>query len=118
MLKSVWHPAHPAHSALSLTLWCLWFVALYASLSVTCALTPPPPESGPLNWLNAGLLILTFITTAIMLWWACRSWRASREHQGTTQSRLITRVGAGAHLFSAGATLFVGLPVIALPPCL
>lgn len=117
MLKPIWQPAHPAHSALGLLLWCVWFVVLYATLSVTCSLAPPPPESGSVNWLNAGLLILTLATAATLLCWARRSWRASLEHQGITQARLITRVGAGVHLLSAGATLIVGFPAAVLPPC-
>lgn len=117
MLRPVWHPAHPAHSALGLILWCLWFVVLYASLSVVCEVAPPAPEQGPWTGLNAWLLALTLTTATIMLWWAHRSWHASKEHQGLTQARLITRVGAAAHLISAGATLVVGLPAVALPPC-
>jgi type VI protein secretion system component VasK len=118
MLKALWRPTHPAHTTLGLILWSLWFVVLYGGLSVACELAPPTLERGAVNWLNASLLSLTLATTGVLLCLAQRCWRAAKRFEGSSQERLIAHVGAGAHGFSAGATLIVGLPVTALPPCL
>jgi len=118
LLKSVWQPAHPAHGLLGLLLWCVWFVALYATLSVSCALAPPAPGLGAFNWLNAALLALTLMTVVVLLCWGGRAWRSAGGQQSGSESRMLSRVGAGVHWLSAGAALIVALPAAFLPPCL
>lgn len=116
----MWRPDHPAQLVLGLTVWAIWFVLLYGGLSVGCALSPPDPQSGALNTLNALLMVLTLAASGLLLYWAWRCLKAASEcGEGEANNRrLITRVSAGLHLFSAIATLGIGLPVVALPPCL
>lgn len=115
-LRAIWKPTHVAQLFVGPVLWAIWFVALYGGFSVACALVPPPPSQGALSWLNGGLLAATLGTVAVLMWWSLRCWRAGTSQvEGT--DRFVARVGAAVHLFSAGATLIIGLPVIALPPC-
>lgn len=113
-LRRWWAPSHPAQLLLGLTLWSLWFVALYGGLSVACALAPPRP--GALTIINGGLALLTLATLGLLGWLAWRGLRAGRVSVGG--SRFIALTGAGLHLFSAAGVAFVGLPIVALPPCL
>ncbi|QTF91437.1 hypothetical protein [Halomonas sp. BM-2019] len=109
-------PSHPAQLVLGLTLWSLWFVAIYAGLSVACAVAPPAPGQGALTGINGGLALLTLPTLALLAWLAWRGLVAGRESIGP--ARFVALVGAGLHLFSAVGVAFVGLPLVALPPCL
>lgn len=108
--------AHPAQLGAGLVIWSLWFVALYAALSISCAAAPPEVERGALTWLNGGLMLLTLLVTLLLVWLACHCWRLAGKRRQRDQ--LIPWVGAAVHLFAAGATLAVGLPVAVLPPCL
>lgn len=108
-------PGHPLQLALGLSVWSLWFVAAYGGLSVACALAPPAAEQGAVTWLNALLGALTLITAAWLLRQAWRLWRLPRPE--TTAGRFVIRAGAGLDLLAALATLFVGLPIAGLPPC-
>lgn len=110
-------PFHPLQLGLGLTLWCVWFVVLYGGLSVACAVAPPAVEAGALTGLNLALLLLTLATIGALLWLAFWCWRAGQTVPEPDSRRLIARVSAGCHLIAAGATLAVGLPVVALPPC-
>jgi hypothetical protein len=131
----MWSPSHVAQTVIGLTIWAIWFVFLYGGLSVACAVAPPDAAVGAYNWLNASLLLLTLGTTVLLGVLSLRCWKASSHPPGknpadnTSQSgksgfsqaanhRFITRIAAGCHLLAAGATLAVGLPVLALPPCL
>ncbi|APX92080.1 hypothetical protein BWR19_03515 [Halomonas sp. 1513] len=107
---------HPLHLVIGLTLWSLWFVAIYGGLSVACAVAPPAAEQGALTAINVALGLLTVATTALLGWlaWACLE--AARDELG--RPRFVAAVSAGLYLFSAVATLFVGIPVIGVPPCL
>ena len=111
-------PSHPLQLVLGLVVWSAWFVLLYGGLSVGCALAPPAPEAGTANWLNALLLLATLATTVLLTLWARSCWRAAgRSKDNGAQTRFITRIAAGVHLVAAAATLAVGLPTLALPPC-
>lgn len=109
-------PSHPAQLLLGLTIWSLWFVAIYASLSVACELAPPAPERGALTAVNAGLALLTLMAVTLLGWLAWRGLCAGRQAIG--RERFIALVGGGLHLYSAAGVVFVGLPIVALPPCL
>lgn len=108
-------PTHPLQLALGLIIWSGWFVLVYAVLSIGCAFALPDNSLSPLNWLNALLLVLTFITTALLGFFAWRCWRATAP---TGNPQFIARVAAGIYLTAAISTLAVGLPVLVLPPCL
>lgn len=113
--------SHPAHLYMGLTIWCVWFVAVYGGLSVACALAPPDPAMGSLNPVNLGLGVLTLLTTAGLIYLAYGCWRmapAAERDAPERQGRFITRLSAGLYLLSGGATLAVGLPILALPPCI
>lgn len=108
-------PTHPLQLALGLIIWSGWFVLVYAVLSIGCEFVLPDNSLSPINWLNAVLLVLTLLTTALLGFFAWRCWRAPvppGNHQ------FIARVAAGIYLTSAISTLAVGLPVLVLPPCL
>lgn len=118
----MWRPDHPAQLLLGLTLWAVWFVLLYGGLSVGCAVAPPAEQSGAINPLNATLMLLTLVVTGVLLLAAWRCMRAAPEPDSNSKEsanrRMIARVSAGLYLFSALATLGIGLPVLVLPPCL
>ncbi len=111
---------HPLQLVLGLSVWALWFVVAYGALSVACAFMPPAVERGAVNWLNGALLLLTLLTTAGLLWagWWC--WRAAQAAAlaGHARSRFVAAVSAGLHAGAAASTVFVGLPLFVLPPCL
>ncbi|MBE0487461.1 MAG: hypothetical protein IBX53_00150 [Halomonas sp.] len=109
-------PSHPVQLLLGLTLWSLWFVLLYAGLSVACELAPPSPGQGALTGINAWLAVLTLAILALLGWLAWRGLAVGRASVG--RPRFIALVGAGLHLYSAAGVAFVGLPLVALPPCL
>lgn len=109
-------PFHPLQLALGLIVWSVWFVVLYGGLSVACAVVPPAATLGVITWVNGLLLLLTLATTALLAYWARVCWRAAAG-EITRQQRFVGRIAAGVHLIAAGSTLAVGLPVIALPPC-
>lgn len=116
LIRCWWGPSHPAQLLLGLTLWSLWFVILYGGLSVACVLAPPAPEQGALTAINAGLALLTLAILGLLVWLAWRGVTAAR--QATDHRRFIALLGAGLHLYAAAGVLFVGLPLVALPPCL
>ncbi len=106
-------PSHPLQLPMGLIIWSLWFVIMYASLSVACAFVPPDSALGPRTWINGLLLILTLVVTLLLTLLAVRNWRAP----GDGHRRFVARVSAGIYFAAAIATLGVGLPVVALPPC-
>lgn len=111
---------HPLQLALGFTVWSVWFVAAYGGLSLGCSAAPPPPQAGALNWLNGLLALLTLATAAGLSGcaWACWRARASQTApQRLVGSRFIAPTAAALHAAAALATLFVGLPLVVLPPC-
>lgn len=109
-------PCHPLHLIIGLVLWSKWFVILYGGLSVACAVVPPPPEQGALTAINAWLGVLTLVTGGLLGWlcWVCL--QAARQESGLP--RFVAAMSSGLYAASLIATLFVGVPVIGLPPCL
>lgn len=115
--RAAWRsPGHPVQLILGLTIWSLWFVALYGGLSVACAVAPPSPGQGALSGLNLWLGLLSLVTLAALLWLA-RFCLAAVRRERSRAARFIAAVAAGLHLFSASGVAFVGLPLVALPPC-
>jgi len=112
-------PTHPMQLALGLIVWATWFVALYGGLSVGCTVAPPAVELGSLNWLN---LLLGAFTVMVVVWLFRQMvlcWRsAGPKAAGLSPRRFIATVSAGLYAVAVASTLFIGLPVIGLPPCL
>ncbi len=113
-------PCHPLQLALGLIVWSLWFVGTYGGLSVACAVASPAPTQGSWTWINAGLGLFTLLTATLLLWWAWACWRAARADSAAAvpSRRFIAAMAAGLHLVAALSTVFVGMPVAGLPPCL
>ncbi len=112
-------PTHPMQLALGLIVWSIWFIALYGGLSVGCAISPPAPELGSFNWLN----LLLGVFTAVVLAWLLRQmvlcWRQTKtKDTDGPRRRFIAGVSASAYAVAAISTIFIGLPVMGLPPCL
>lgn len=111
-------PYRAWHLILGPTLWGIWFVAVYGGLSLGCVIAPPAPEQGPWNWINLVLWLFTLLTVALLLFWAFRCWKAARPtRQPLPRERFIATLGAAVHLMSALITLFIGLPILVLSPC-
>lgn len=71
------------------------------------------------NWLNASLGVLTVLTLALLLWMARYFWRLSRTPEALNErQQFVTKIAAGIHFIAALATLFVGIPLLQIPPCL
>lgn len=108
---------HPIHLVSGLTLWALFFVVIYAGLSVACSVAPPDPERDMFTGINVGVGVVTLVTTALLGWLAWASVTAGRR-AALRRECYFAYVSAGMFLFSACGTLFVGLPIAMLPPCL
>ncbi|MGE4405393.1 hypothetical protein [Pseudomonas sp.] len=112
-------PFHPVQIPLGLIIWSLWFVAIYGGQAVVCAVAPPDPRHGAWNWLNGSLGLLSLCVAALLLWLAQYFWRLSRPpHELDERQLFVTRLTASVHLVAAVATLFVGAPLLRIPPCL
>ncbi|MFC0711431.1 hypothetical protein [Azorhizophilus paspali] len=109
-------PGHPLQLALGLIIWSLWLVAVYAGLSLSCLSVWPDARLGVGSWLNELLGSLTLLIAAWLFGCAWRLWRMPPPILAAR--RFVVRVGAWVYLLAAVATLFVGLPIMALPPCL
>lgn len=110
---------HPVHLVLGLVVWSVYFVAMYGALSVACAVAPPPEAAGALTWINGVLLLLTVLTATALLYGAWRCWRAARAAPNDARrSTFIPGVSAALYLSASVAVLAIGMPAIALPPCL
>jgi hypothetical protein len=112
-------PTHPMQLALGLIVWAAWFVALYGGLSVGCAVAPPAAELGSLNWLNLLLGAFTLIVVAWLIRQMVLCWQGAKlKGADGPRQRFVPTVSAGIYAVAAVSTLFMGLPVIGLPPCL
>ncbi|WP_444678351.1 hypothetical protein [Halomonas sp. E19] len=108
---------HPIHLVGGVTLWGIWFVAIYAGLSVACSVAPPDPGRDMLTGINLGVGLATLATTLGLLWLTWAGVKAARRAE-VRRDCYFAYTSAGVYFFSAGATLFVGYPVVFLPPCL
>ena len=124
-MKHLFKLTHPIHLVSGLTLWGLFFVVIYAGLSVACSVAPPEPERDMFTGINAGVGVVTLVTTLLLLWLAWASMQAGSKagskagrKEGLGRECYFAYISAGMFLFSACGTLFVGLPIAMLPPCL
>ncbi|TLX57217.1 hypothetical protein DN824_11710 [Stutzerimonas nosocomialis] len=112
-------PYHPIQIPLGFVLWSFWFVAMYGGHAVACEINPPDPTLGPWNWLNGTLGLLTLVTLAILVLQARRFWKLSRMTDELNERQIfVTKITSGLHLIAALATLYVGIPLLQLPPCI
>lgn len=111
-------PSHPLQLALGLIVWSVWFVAVYGGLSVGCAFAPPDVALGAWTWLNGLLAVFTALSLAWLVRQARVCLQASRsDTAGSPRARFVAQLGAGVYAVAAASTLFIGLPVLGLPPC-
>lgn len=112
------HWTHPAHMVSGLVIWALWFVVVYAFLSVSCAVAPPDEALGRTTWINTVLLLMTALTACLLMAAGVRCWRVRRSMtQAPHHRRFSVSVAMTVYGLSALATLAVGLPVLVWPPC-
>ena len=112
-------PGHPAQLVLGFSIWSIWFIAMYAGLSVVCQFVAPAPQDGAANWLNYALFGLTLIVITLLLLLAGRGWRYCQSvQQDSRPQRFIAYVSTVLYLIAALATLAGALPVLVLPPCI
>ena len=118
-MKPRWFSAlHPMQIILGLIIWSVWFAGIYGAHGVACAVNPPDPQLGIVNWLNASFGVGTLAVVALLLWLAHRAWKLSRPpHRLDERQLFVARVAAGIHLIAALSTLFIGLQLAFLPPC-
>ena len=108
------------HLFLGLTVWAVWLVAAYGGLSVACMAAAPPRDAGVVNGISIGLAVLTAATVAwlLMSGQALRRALAQLPVDAPPRDRFIGSVSSCLYFVAAVATLFVGLPVLVLSPCL
>lgn len=112
-------PGHPAQLVLGFSIWSIWFIAMYAGLSVVCQFTAPAPQDGAANWLNYMLWGLTSAVITLLLLMAWRGWRYCRSvPHGSRTLRFVGYVSTVLYVMAALATLLGGLPVLVLAPCI
>ncbi|MGQ4878776.1 hypothetical protein ACOJCM_09425 [Billgrantia sp. LNSP4103-1] len=116
-MKGLLRLTHPIHLVGGHTIWGIWFVAIYGGLSVACSVAPPDPGRDMLTGINLIVGVSTLVTTALLLWLTWASLAAARRAE-VRRERFFGHAAAGNYLFASGATLFVGYPVVFLPPCL
>ena len=114
-------PGHPAQLAMGLIIWSIWFIAMYAGLSVVCHLAPPAKQQSADSWLNIGLAAFSVTVILLLVALAWRSGRycaAQHQRQGRNGTyRFIGYVSTVLYLAAALATFAGGLPVLVLAPC-
>lgn len=110
-------PCHLLQLALGLIIWSLYFVVLYAGLSLGCLYSA---TASGIGWANLLVLLFTLMVATGLLGLAWRNWRwQKRFTQNARVSQIfVARLGAIVHLAAAFATLSVGAPALVLMPCL
>ncbi|MCK7545598.1 hypothetical protein MLC59_15635 [Marinobacter bryozoorum] len=103
---------HPASLLLGPVVWAVWFVVLYAVLSLACQqgwLVNGGDHPAVINLLlaGAGLLVALGLVTA-----ALAAWRTP------SQSDFIPRTSAMVSACSAVASLLLAVPGLIMAPCL
>lgn len=112
------HWTHPAHMVSGLVIWALWFVLMYAFLSVSCAVAPPAEALGRITWINGILLVMTVLTILLLAAASVHCWRLRRSMtEASDHRRFSVAVATSVYALSSVATLVVGLPVLVWPPC-
>jgi len=118
---------HAWHLVLGLTLWFVWFCITYGGVAVVCAVAPPSPALGPMNWLNIAVLLLAAACTGafgLAAWVSARAARrlttkgaADAASAAGAGPRFIARSAATLYATAALSTALVALPAVLLAPC-
>ncbi|WP_339897685.1 hypothetical protein [uncultured Gilvimarinus sp.] len=140
-------PFHPIQLILGLITWALYFVVLYAGLSISCEYAAPEPHTSAANWVIIALLALTLMVTAGLLTQARRGWRIiqlvkktrpdaptknqqednrqennqqvnNQQVNAPSTPQFINYVAVSVYGVAALATLINGLPLVLLTPCI
>lgn len=110
---------HPIQLALGLIIWSVWFVFLYATVSISCA-NDIPIDKGPLPWINA-VLIICSILVAILLGYMAYVGKKALSTKKTYYSRVtrfIIWVGVGVNMVALCSTISIAFMLLFYPPCL
>lgn len=113
----------PWQMVLGLGIWALWFLAVYVGVSVACSAGMTAKPDDALGIVAAGLRLLTAATAAGLAWAAAGCARSMRRlppapaSPAASRRRFIAGTAAALYAVAAVATVFVGLPLLALPPC-
>ena len=99
--------------------WSSCFVLLYALLSVGCELRLQlQPVAGGVNALSLVLGLVWALHLLALAWLIQDAWRAGRDAAREAHAgRFLRRVTVMLHLTALAATLWVGFPLLVLPPC-
>lgn len=106
-------PARLLWATAGFILWSLAFIALYAGVSLGCRSPLASAELFGLNALNLALAALLLITILPLAWLVAAS---SRRAAGTNS--FLVRLEFSLAVLGLLATLWIGLPVLFLEPCL
>lgn len=117
-MRSLLSLHNPIYLPLGLVIWSLWFVAIYAGLSVVCQRAPPAPDSGPWNSLNLTLLLASLLTAALLGALTWLFWRAAQRAKTDGSAHYAATTAAAVNLVAMFAVLFITLPILWMPPCL
>lgn len=117
--------AHPWQLLIGLSIWALWFVLVYGAISVACSAAPPPPERAMTSWINGALVVITLGVTAALgaAAFACaKGARRIRSSAGADDRSdglpgFIATAAAALYAVAALSTLFAGLPLLFVSPC-
>ena len=110
---------HPIQIPFGLTIWSLWFAIMYGAHAVVCSIAPPDPNLGVFNWLNASFGLFTVLVIVLLLWLGRRTWKLSHEPNDFNDRQVfVIKVSSGIHFIAALATVFVGMQLVFLPPCI
>ncbi|MBC6905650.1 hypothetical protein DWB84_09300 [Saccharophagus sp. K07] len=100
-------PSHPAHLVIGLGIWSVWFVAIYAALSLYCNYRfADIGRFTAATVFNTALIISAAVIGGFLFWAGIWCWRAA------------AKIAAGLYWASAIATLVIATPIFYLPPCL
>lgn len=108
------------HVVLGLVIWSVWFVFLYAGLSLACEFAPPAAAEGARTWINLLMLIFAILVAGALLYASYRCSRAGLESaQGLSSSTrtFIRRIALSVYLVSAAGAFALVIPGLVLPPC-
>ncbi len=111
-------PEHPVQLVLGLVVWSVWFVAIYAAVSLACA--GEPVKTSALRFVGIALPVSSALVVGVLLRcaWTCR--RAAIPYRRDPLRRVQHFIALGAaaiYLIAAAATAFVALPLAMLAPC-
>lgn len=105
---------HPLQLALGLSVWMVWFVVVYAGLSLGC-IVDHRVGGVPPALLRGVLLTSAAIVLAGLAYGALRCMRAARHAEGP--GRFVAAASGCLHVAAGLSVVFVALPLLWLPLC-